>query len=90
VPEQFHIADTAFSPSAVDAHGRILVAVLNAHSFYYHTAILDPASKSLKVIPVPIDGDAAMPGWAPDGRILGTGKRYFLSMWHYQRSAGFK
>jgi sugar lactone lactonase YvrE len=88
VPAEYHVANPGLSPAAVDARGRILVSVISAHSFYYQTAILDPASKSFTLVPIAIDGDAAMAGWAPDGRILARGHRYMLSLWRYQRSKG--
>jgi hypothetical protein len=60
--------------------------VASKHSFYYETAILDPSSKSFTTVPVAIDGDAAMAGWAPDGRIFVRGHRYFFSLWRYRTS----
>ena len=90
VPAEYHVANPGLSPAAVDARGRILVSVISAHSFYYQTAILDPASKSFTLVPIAIDGDAAMAGWAPDGRILARGHRYLFSLWRYQRSKGLR
>ena len=90
VPAEYHLAYPGLSPAAVDARGRILVPVASNHSFYYQTAILDPAAKSFTLVPMAIDGDAGPAGWAPDGRILASGQRYFLSLWRYQRSKGFK
>ena len=83
VPTEYHVANPALSPAAVDARGRILVSVISKHSFYYETAILDPASKSFTLVPIAIDGDADMAGWAPDGRILARGHRYSFSLWRY-------
>jgi hypothetical protein len=88
VPAEYHLANPGLSPAAVDARGRILVSVISKHSFYYETAILDPASKSFTLVPITIEGDAAMAGWAPDGRILVRGHRYLFSLWRYQRSNG--
>ena len=85
VPPEFHVANPALSPAAVDARGRILVSVIS-NKFYYQAAILDPADKSFKLIPIAIDGDASSPAWTPDGRILARGLRYMLSMWRYQRA----
>jgi hypothetical protein len=90
VPAGYHIADTMLSPAAVDARGRILVTVISDHSFYYHTAILDPALKSFSLAPHAIDGDFARAGWASDGRIVALGERYLFSLWHYQRLGGRK
>jgi hypothetical protein len=90
MPPEYHVALPGLSPAGVDARGRILVSVISAHSFYYQTAILDPASKSFTLVPIAIDGDAAMAGWAPDGRILARGHRYMLSLWRYQRSKGLR
>jgi hypothetical protein len=90
VPPEYHVANPALSPAAVDARGRILVSVISNHSFYYETAILDPASKGFVLVPMAIDGDAAMAGWAPDGSILARGHRYLFSLWHYQRSKGHR
>jgi hypothetical protein len=90
VPTEYHVAYPGLSPAAVDARGRILVSVASNHSFYYETTILDPAAKSFTLVPMAIDGDAGPAGWAPDGRILARGKRYFSSLWRYQRSKGFQ
>jgi hypothetical protein len=91
IPAEYRIANApAFSPAAVDARGRILVSVISKHTFYYETAILDPTSKSFTLVPIPMDGDAAMAGWAPDGRILVRGHRYSFSLWRYRRSADFR
>ena len=90
VPAEYHVANPQLSPSAVDDRGRILVTVISNHSFYYQTAILDPAAKSFTLVPMAIDGDVARAGWAPDGRILAAGERYLLSLWRYQRSKGLQ
>jgi hypothetical protein len=66
------------------------VSVISRHSFFYQTAILDPAAKSFKLVPMAIEGDAAPAGWAPDGHILARGKRYLSSLWRYQRSEHFR
>ena len=86
IPSEYHIANPLLSPVAVDERGRILVSVLSKHSFYYQTAILDPASKSFTLAPIAFDGDTAPAGWAPDGRILVRGQQYLFSLWRYQRS----
>ena len=86
VPAEYHIASVPLSPAAVDARGRVLVSVVSNHSFYYQTAILDPASKSFTIVPMAIEGDSSRAGWAPDGRVLATGERYIFSLWRYQRS----
>jgi len=89
IPPEYHLANPGLSPAAVDSRGRILVSVISKQSFYYQTAIVDPASQSFTLVPIAIDGDAAMAGWAPDGRILVRGHRYLFSLWRYQRSKGF-
>ncbi|MFL6451302.1 MAG: winged helix-turn-helix domain-containing protein [Bryobacteraceae bacterium] len=87
LPAEYHVViPTGLSPAAVDARGRILVSAVSKHSFFYQTAILDAASKSFTLVPIAVDGDAAMAGWAPDGRILARGHRYLFSLWRYQRS----
>ena len=85
VPPQYHVANPPLSPAAVDARGRILVSVVS-DAFYYRTAMLDPADKSFRPVPVAIDGDSFSAGWAPDGRIVCLGQRYMMSLWRYQRS----
>jgi hypothetical protein len=90
VPADYRVAYPGLSPAAVDSRGRILVPVTSNHTFYYQTAILDPAAKSFTLVPMVIDGDAGPAGWAPDGRILARGKRYLSSLWRYQRSRDFK
>jgi len=86
VPAEYHVADPWLSPAAVDERGRILVTVVSNHSFYYHTAILDPVSRTFTLVPATVDGDFARAGWAADGRILAQGERYLFSLWRYQRS----
>jgi len=86
VPPEYHVANPDLSPAAVDSRGRILVSVMSKHSFYYQTAILDPAAKSFTLVRAAIDGDAAMAGWTTNGRILVRGHRYLFSLWQYQRS----
>lgn len=90
VPAEYHVAYPGLAPAAVDVRGRILVPVASPHSFYYRTAILDPAAKSFTLVPMAIDGDAAPAGWAPDGRIVARGRRYLSSLWRYQRSKGLR
>jgi hypothetical protein len=90
VPAEYHVSDTGLSPAGVDARGRILVTVISNHSFYYQTAILDPAAKSFTLVPMPIDGDAAYAGWTPDGKIVAGGVRYLMSLWRYQRSGNLQ
>jgi hypothetical protein len=90
MPPEYHVAYPGLSPAAVDARGRILVSVASKDWWYYRTAILDPAAKSFTLVPIAIDGDASPAGWAPDGRILARGKRYFSSLWRYQRSKGLR
>jgi hypothetical protein len=90
VPAEYHVANPGLSPAVVDARGRILVTVASKHSFYYETAILDPASKSFTLVPIAIDGDTAMAAWSPEGRILARGHRYLFSLWRYQRSLGLR
>ena len=90
VPADYHIANPPLSPAAVDARGRILVSVATAHSFYYRTALIDPANKSFTIVPAAVDGDAAPGGWAPDGKIVFRGARYLMTLWRYQRSKGFQ
>jgi DNA-binding winged helix-turn-helix (wHTH) protein len=90
VPPEYHVAYPGLSPAAVDASGRILIPVVSKDSMYYQTAILDPAAKSFTLVPMAIDGDASPAGWAPDGRILARGKRYFSSLWRYQRLNGLR
>src|SRR5262249_42528534 len=51
MPAGYHLANPGLSPAAVDARGRILVSVLSAQTFYYQTAVLDPASKSFTLVP---------------------------------------
>jgi hypothetical protein len=86
VPPEYHLADPGLSPAAVDASGRVLVTVVSNHSFYYLTAILDPASKSFALAPLAIDGDCARAGWDSEGRIVALGERYALSLRRYQRA----
>ena len=87
VPPDYHVAITPLTPMAVDVRGRILITVAAKASFYYQTAVLDPATKSFTLVPVAFEGDVANAGWTADGRILAAGSRYPLSLWRYKRTA---
>jgi hypothetical protein len=88
VPPDYHVAATPLSPIAVDARGRILITVASKTSFYYQTAVLDPATQSFTFVPVVFEGDVSNAGWTADGRVLAVGSRYPLSLWRYKRTAG--
>jgi DNA-binding beta-propeller fold protein YncE len=89
LPPGYQVGFPPLSPAAVDARGRILVSVLS-QSFYYRTALLDPATKTFTLIPIAIEGDVADAGWAPDGSILATTSRYMLTLWRYRRASNVK
>jgi hypothetical protein len=86
VPPDYHVSIQPLSPAAVDARGRILVTVASQESFYYQTALLDPASKSFTLIAAAFEGDVHSAGWTADGRILAAGQRYPMSLWRYHRA----
>jgi hypothetical protein len=85
IPGGYELAAPPLSSAAVDARGRILVTVASSNTFFYRTAILDPARKSLTVVPVASDGDVSFPGWTSDGRIVANGWHYLTSLWRYRR-----
>ena len=83
----YRLSPASLSSSAVDGRGRILLTVLPANSFHYKAAILDPASRSLSVIPVAFLGDVMSPGWTRDGKIGATGMRSDSYLARYRRQA---
>ena len=71
-------------PDAIGKDGRILVPVASSDSWYWHVAILDPAKRQVKRIPVEYEGDLFFAGWGGDSRILALGIGIKGGMWRFQ------
>jgi hypothetical protein len=69
--------------NSVDAQGRVVFEISSPDSYFYRTALYDPATKSVTPVPVRFDGDVWSPIWAPDGRIAAIGARFASSIWRY-------
>ena len=72
------------STTAIARDGRILVQVASVDSWYWHTAILDPATGRTQKIPLNYEGDLFYSGWSPDGRILSLGIGIKGGIWRFQ------
>jgi hypothetical protein len=73
------------SASAVDGQGRIVLEAASTGSWFYSTAILNPATGILDRVPVQFDGDLWRPAWTHDGRIVATGADMQAVIWRFQR-----
>jgi len=91
VPPDIHLTPDNLSPTAVDSQGRILVETASANnSWYWGTAILDPARNSGTQVKVMYEGDTWNPGWTPDGRILAVGARFNSTIWRFSPPSSAK
>ena len=85
LPGDYRLTPASLSAASVDARGRILLTVLPASAFNYKSAILDPATRSLSVIPLAFIGDVMAPGWTRDGRVGATGTRWDMYLARYRQ-----
>jgi WD40 repeat protein len=83
LPESLHFTTDPMGNSAVDARGRVVFEISSPDSFFYHTAVYDPTTRSVRRVPVRFDGDIWSPLWTPDGRIAAVGGRFDSSIWRY-------
>jgi len=83
LPESLHFTTDPMGNSAADAQGRRVFESSSPDSFFYHTAVYDPATRSVRAVPVRFDGDIWSPLWTPDGRIAAVGARFESSIWRY-------
>jgi hypothetical protein len=85
IPASLRLTNDPISPSAVDSQGRVLLEVATSDSFFYGTAVYDPARQSVTRVPVKFEGDVWTPGWTSNGRIAAEGARYASTVWRYHR-----
>ena len=71
-------------PSALNEHGKALVEVSPADSWFFRLAILDLTTGELKMIPINYAGDIMRTGWASDGRILVTANPMRAHIWRFR------
>ena len=68
--------------------GRLLLCVSSGESWYWKVAVLDPATGTVKVLPVRYDGDLYGLRWAADGSITATGSPLRTELWRFRRKRG--
>ena len=73
------------SPNAVGKDGRILMQGGAKDTWSYRVGLIDPARKSVEIVPLAFDGDPAAPGWTKDGKIVSLGIPYRPSLWRFSR-----
>lgn len=88
LPEGLHFTSDQLSAHAVDAQGRMVFEMSSPDSFFFRTAIYDPARKAVTAIPVRFDGDMWSPIWTPDGRIATIGAGFASTIWRYHPAKG--
>jgi len=75
------------TPNAVAPDGRILVEVVSRASFFWPTAILDPATGTLDIVPPGRGYDMAWPGWDAQGRVVTVALGLQSSLWRFRPEA---
>ena len=88
LPAGLHFTYDQMSNNAVDAQGRVLFEMSSPDSFFFRTALYDPARKSVTRLPVRFEGDIWSPTWTPDGRIAAIGARFASAIWRYHPVKG--
>jgi eukaryotic-like serine/threonine-protein kinase len=83
LPGSLHFTTDPLGTSAVDGQGRVVFEISSPDTFFYRTAVYDPATRSVRAVPVRFDGDIWSPIWTPDGRIAAVGARFESSIWRY-------
>ena len=85
MPAGIRMSPDTLSPLAVDAKGRLLFEIATPDSFFFSTGLYDPATKTVKQVPVRFEGDLWQQSWLPDGSIMSGGARFASAIWKYHR-----
>ena len=72
------------SPGSI-RHGKLVLPVSSADSWYWFVAVLDLATGDLKRVNVRPDLDFHYTAWTPDGRIVGFGMGTNAALWKFSR-----
>jgi hypothetical protein len=80
-PGTLRLAPVPVGARAMDKGGRVLVTVASKNSWFWRTALLDPAAGTLEPVRVEFDGDIYLPNWGRDGKVLGMGYTYKSELW---------
>jgi hypothetical protein len=78
------IVTVPLAAKAVDADGRILVTAVPKDSWFYGPAIVEPAKKTLTLVPVSVEGDIMPTCWANNGELLGLCAGIRAEIWRYR------
>src|SRR5207249_8198485 len=77
-------ANSILGSNAVRSDGQIVVAVASRDSWFYGAAILDPASGTLRKVPLRYDGDLFSLSWNQRNEIIAGGFLMRGSIWHFR------
>jgi len=78
------IAPIALAPNAVAPDGRILVEVVSRASWFWPSAILDPKTARLTIVPPGIAYDMTSAGWDAQGRVMTVVLGLEASLWRFR------
>ncbi|HTS65448.1 MAG TPA: protein kinase [Candidatus Acidoferrales bacterium] len=78
------VLNGALSPGAVRGDGRIAVAVVEPNSWWDELGVLDPATGKVDKLNVPYPGDAFLPEWTADGKLMASGQQMQGSLWRFE------
>jgi sugar lactone lactonase YvrE len=78
------IAPIALAPNAVAPDGRILVEVVSRASWFWPSAILDPKTGRLTIVPPGIAYDMTSAGWDTQGRVMTVVLGLEAALWRFR------
>jgi eukaryotic-like serine/threonine-protein kinase len=85
LPPGIRLTEDPLCANAVDAQGRVLIEIATPESYFFGTALYDPARGAVTRVPVRFEGDLWGPCWTPDGAIVLTGAHFASSIWRYHK-----
>lgn len=78
------IAPVPLGTAAVDAKGRVLIAISPPNSWFFRTSVVDPATGRVTPINLPYAGDTLTANWTGDGHILSVGLPLRSHLWRFR------
>jgi sugar lactone lactonase YvrE len=77
------VAPAFLAPNAIGPDGRIALTVISPASWYWPTAILDPRTGKLEILPPGLDYDM-YGGWDSQGRVVYYAQGQESSLWRFR------